>query len=260
MKLLNIDKLDKLSGTRLETNDPFSFRCHPGLACFNRCCRNLNLFLYPYDVIQIKNRLGISSDQFLDEFVDVVLRDTNFFPEVLLRMSEDEEKTCPFSTASGCSIYSDRPDTCRWFPVEVGLIFDAQTKKTKSVYFFRPPHFCLGQHEQDRCTIKRYSKDQKTELYHQMTIRWADLKGLFKTDPWGAEGPYGPKGKMAFMATYNVDRFRDFVCNSSFLNRYKINSEILGKLRKDDVTLMKLGFEWVKFFLWGTPSKNIKVR
>ena len=260
MKQLNIDKLEKISGARLETNAPFSFRCHSGLACFNRCCRNLNLFLYPYDVIQIKNRLGISSDLFLEKYVDVVLRDTNFFPEVLLRMSEDEAKTCPFLTASGCSIYPDRPDACRWFPVEVGVIFDAQTKKTKSVYFFRPPDSCLGQYEQDTWTIKTYSKDQKTDIYSQMTIRWADLKRLFQSDPWGAEGPYGPKGKMAFMATYNVDRFRDFVCNSSFLKRYKINSEILRKIRNDDVALMKLGFEWVKFFLWGTQSKNIKVR
>jgi hypothetical protein len=96
MKYIDLDDLDKLPGVHLKKNDTFSFHCHPGIGCFNRCCRNLNLFLYPYDVIQLKDNLGLSSDQFLDRFVDVVLRKSSAFPEVLLRMSENDEKTGPF--------------------------------------------------------------------------------------------------------------------------------------------------------------------
>ncbi len=40
---------------------------------FSLCCRNLNLFLYPYDVIRLKKGLEITSDQFLDKYVDIVL-------------------------------------------------------------------------------------------------------------------------------------------------------------------------------------------
>jgi hypothetical protein len=64
----------------------------------------------------------------------------------------------------------------------------------------------------------------------------------------------------AFMATYNIDLFRDFLFNSSFLKRYKIKYEILKKVKKDDVELMKLGFEWVKYFLWGIKTKSIRNR
>ncbi len=91
-----------------------------------------------------------------------------------------------------------------------------------------------------------------------MTLQWAELKGLFQTDPWGREGPDGPRGKMAFMATYNMDRFRDFLFNSSFLKRYKVKSAILKKVRTDDVELMKLGFEWVKLYIWGIKTKHIR--
>jgi len=65
---------------------------------------------------------------------------------------------------------------------------------------------------------------------------------------------------MAFMATYNIDRFRDFVFQSSFLKRYKIKSVLLKKLKTDDVHLLKFGFEWVKVFVWGMPSKVIRLR
>ena len=68
MKQIDIDKIDGLPGIRLDNNDTFSFHCHSGVSCFNQCCRNLNLFLYPYDVLRLKHRLDISSDQFLDTF------------------------------------------------------------------------------------------------------------------------------------------------------------------------------------------------
>ena len=61
MKKIDIDKLDQLPGRKIEAGDTFNFRCYPGIGCFNLCCRNLNLFIYPYDLIRLKNALGISS-------------------------------------------------------------------------------------------------------------------------------------------------------------------------------------------------------
>lgn len=260
MKYIDLDDLDGLPGVHLETGDTFSFHCHPEIACFNRCCRNLNLFLYPYDVFRLKKKLRISSDQFLEQYVDIVMRKSSYFPEVLLRMSADAEKTCPFLIESGCSVYSDRPDTCRTFPLEQGIIYEVQKNKSRVIQLFRPPDFCLGQHEDRTWTIKTWAQDQKAVFYNKMTAQWADLKRLFLVDPWGREGPQGPKAKMAFMATYNIDRFRDFVFNSSFLNRYKLNRALAKKIRLDDVELLKLGFEWVKFFVWGIKTPSIRMR
>ena len=48
----------------------FRFACHPGVSCFTQCCRKLDLFLYPYDIIRLKKRLGISSEEFLDKSFD----------------------------------------------------------------------------------------------------------------------------------------------------------------------------------------------
>jgi Fe-S-cluster containining protein len=260
MKYLDIDKLKDLAGSRIKDEDTFSFRCYPGIDCYNLCCRNLNLFLYPYDVLRLKNALDLSSDEFLDQYVDVVLRSGNYFPEVLLRMSENKEKTCPFLEDAGCSIYADRPDTCRTFPIEQGVLYDAARRKDAVFHFFRPPSFCLGQREDQQWTVATWSRDQDAERYHRMTIRWAKIKRLFQSDPWGTEGPEGPRAKMAFMAAYNTDRFREFVFNSSFLTRYKVKTVILKKIKDDDSALLKFGFDWIKFYLWGIKTKKIRPR
>ncbi len=51
----------------LEDNS-FSFACHPGLSCFTECCRDLRLALTPYDILRLKNRLGLASNDFLDQY------------------------------------------------------------------------------------------------------------------------------------------------------------------------------------------------
>jgi hypothetical protein len=260
MKPIEIDDIDKFPGIRIQEGESFNFRCHPEVECFNKCCRNLNLFLYPYDVLQLKKSLEITSDAFLDQYVDVVMRPDNHFPEVLLRMADNPEKTCPFLTEAGCAVYHHRPDTCRTFPVEQGVIYDDARRKDMPVYFFRPPDFCLGQRELQGWTIPEWIEDQDAETYHRMTIKWSEIKRLFQSDPWGFEGPEGPKAKMAFMATYNLDKFREFIFQSSFLMRYHVRSPLRKKLKADDVALMKFGFEWVKAFVWGMSSKDIRPR
>jgi Fe-S-cluster containining protein len=260
MKYIDPEAQKELLEKRVKEEDRFAFQCHSGLDCFTLCCRNLNLFLSPYDVLRLKTFLDMSSEAFLESHTDIVLRESNHFPEVLLRMAENEERTCPFLTESGCTVYSDRPDTCRTFPLEQGILFQGPKSKATDVYFFKPPVFCLGQHESQEWTVDTWAEDQEAPLYHKMTALWAELKALFQTDPWGREGPNGPKGKMAFMATYNLDRFREFVFQSTFLKRYKVKQDVLKKIRTDEVALMKFGFGWVKFFVWGMKIPYFKPR
>jgi len=260
MKYIDTEHHPDLLEARLRDGERFSFRCHEGLECFTKCCRNLNLFLYPYDVLRLKKKLNISSDEFLDSYVDIVLRESNFFPDVLLRMAEDDERTCPFLGRPGCTVYPDRPDTCRTFPLEQGIMFQGRKGKATDVYFFRPPDFCLGPHEPEQWTAESWADDQGAVTYHKMTARWAEVKGLFQVDPWGADGPYGPRAKMAFMATYNLDRFREFVFASSFLRKYKVKTAIQKKIEADDMELMKFGFCWVQFFVWGIKTPYLRPR
>lgn len=260
MKSIDPDQIDQLPGRRLQPGTTFKFRCHSGLACFNLCCRNLNLFLYPYDVLKLRRRLGITADQFIDRHVDLVMRPGHFFPEVLLRMAENEQHTCPFLNAEGCRVYLDRPDTCRGFPVEQGLLYKGNSKRGTTVHFFRPPDFCLGRHEAQSWTLDTWADDQQARAYHEMTGLWADIRHLFQQDPWGPPGFESPKGRMAFMAAYNMDRFRSFVFESTFLKRYRVKADLVKKLRFSDTALLKFGFEWIRVFVWNLPSRVLRLR
>ena len=263
MKVIDFADLDRLPGLRLAQDETFQFRCHPDILCFNQCCRNLNLYLYPYDVVRLKNRLQIDSDRFLERHADVVLRPDSHFPEVLLRMADNAQKTCPFLTSEGCRVYPDRPGTCRTFPLEQGQVFDSQGRPAQIIHFFRPPDFCLGPRESRQWTQATWFRDQGAEIYNRLTAQWAALKSLFHKnsgykDPWQGQGPDSPPGKMAFMATYNIDCFREFIFESTFLRRYRTPAITLKKIQRDDTELLKFGFQWVKLFLFGIPAKAIR--
>jgi len=258
MKEYDINAIDTISGKQIQANESFNFKCHSGLSCFTQCCHNINLFLHPYDVIRLTKNLNISSDQFLDSYTDVILREGNFFPDVLLKMTDQKNHPCPFLHDNGCSVYLDRPETCRSFPLEQGIICDHQKNQRETIYFFRPRDFCLGPQETTAWTPKTWLKDQHAEKYTKMAIEWASLKYLFRDNPWGQEGPYGPKARMAFMAIYNRDSFKSFVFQSSFLKRFKVKTKTISQIKKDDVEFIHFAFDWVKLFLWGISSPRIK--
>ncbi len=253
------DALEQLPGRPIAPGEAFTFRCHSGLACFNRCCRNLNLFLNPFDAARLRRRLSVSSEVFLEQYADVVLRPENHFPEVMLKMADDTEASCVFLTAEGCAVYSDRPGTCRAFPMEYGVQYDAATSAGAAVHFFRPPPFCLGERADAVWTPETWAADQEAEAYHRMTLAWAKAKGLFQQNPWGAEGPSGRRGRMAFMAAYNIDRFREFVLDSSFLKRFKVQPETVKQIRAGrDEAVLEMGFAWIAFSVWGVPTRLFK--
>jgi Fe-S-cluster containining protein len=260
MKYIDEKNQNDIAGKQLAPGETFHFQCHAALACFNQCCRNLNLFLYPYDLLRLRRRLEISSDEFIERYVDLVLRKAHYFPEVLLRMSDNAEKTCPYLREEGCAVYADRPDTCRLYPVEQGALFGDDGHSVETIYLLRPADFCQGHLEPRELTVSQWIDDQKARRHGKMTLQWALIKRLFQQNPWAVEGPHGPKAKMAFMAAYNIDRFRDFVFQSSFLKRYRVKPELKRKLRANDTELLLFGFEWIKVFVWRRPSKKIRIR
>ncbi|MDA8105377.1 MAG: YkgJ family cysteine cluster protein, partial [Nitrospiraceae bacterium] len=102
----------------LGLDDTFSFGCNSGLTCFNKCCRDINLFLTPYDILRMKRRLRIPSGEFLRTYTFPLFPEEIGHPVILLKMLPDETKNCPFVSDQGCLIYDDRPWSCRSFPLE----------------------------------------------------------------------------------------------------------------------------------------------
>jgi hypothetical protein len=56
--------------------------------------------------------------------------------------------------------------------------------------------------------------------------------------------------KMFFLASYNSDKFKKFVFESSFLSLYDVDSDTLNAIQKDDIALLKFGMKWLKWLLF----------
>jgi len=238
------------SSRRLLGDSIFRFACHAGVACFTRCCHDADMYLYPYDIIRLKHCLGMTSEDFLMHHTYTAIRDIPHFPNVMLKMSDRPGKPCPFLSEAGCSVYEDRPYSCRAYPLEPAMHGDASDQLRLTCYLVRHNH-CRG-HEEDReWTAEQWMADQKMASYNEINSRWAPIAARFRTNPFGPQGLESPAFKMAFMASYNVDTFRRFVFESSFLSRYDVSPDRLEAIRHDDAELLSLAFDWILRFLFG---------
>ena len=64
------EKMANIEPVRLNADSEFQFKCHKGVKCFNQCCRDINIILTPYDIIRLKARLGLSSEEFLTLYTE----------------------------------------------------------------------------------------------------------------------------------------------------------------------------------------------
>jgi len=58
------------------------------------------------------------------------------------------------------------------------------------------------------------------------------------------------KMNIFIMVSYDLDAFRSFVFNSSFLTRFEISTNVVNKIKSEDEELLKFGFDWLKFALF----------
>ncbi|MEW5762997.1 MAG: YkgJ family cysteine cluster protein [Bacillota bacterium] len=225
----------------------FKFACRQGLPCFTRCCQDVNIFLSPYDVLRMKKRLGISSEEFLEQYTDLLVHRDAGIPVVRLKMV-GEDRNCPFVTPDGCTIYSDRPWACRMAPVDV----DDQGRVT---FMFDSTH-CLGLNEETEWTLESWMADQGLDAYREVEATFGEIMSSPVFKEHGLENPR--LTEMFLMAAYDVDRFRRFVRESGFLKVFDLPAEVAAAIETDDVKLLQLGFQWLKFGLIDRGALKIR--
>ncbi|MDI6801188.1 MAG: YkgJ family cysteine cluster protein [Thermodesulfovibrionales bacterium] len=235
---------------RLTLNSKFKFRCHKGITCFTKCCSNIDIMLTPYDIVRLKNRLGITSDDFLERYIYVHIDEKTSHPFVFLKMNNDKDRKCPFVTEDGCTVYSDRPANCRYYPVGQASLRKMDEKinapVTEEFYFLiKEPH-CLGFQEDEEWTVKSWRDDQGVDIYDDMNRGWKEI--LFRRNLPGNQLD-ARKQKAFYMACYDMDAFRQFVFESKFLEMFDVPQERLDRIKNDEVELMKFGFDYTKYIL-----------
>ena len=93
-------------------------------------------------------------------------------------------------------------------------------------------------------------------MYDEMNQLFAQVTTPLKAQELDIDNP--KIYKMVFMALYNLDKFRDFIFNSSFLDRFHMDDITVEKLKRSDVELLKFAYDWLKFGIFGQKTLSIR--
>jgi len=234
--------------------EPFTFHCHPGVECYLTCCHRVELPLYPYDVLRLRNRLGLHSAEFMHRHTRIGPGSHPYFPGVMLNMADEEGHPCPFLGGRGCTVYRDRPSACRTYPVERAVEWDPASKTLKPHYFMTHHPYCKGHFEKRTYTVPQWERDQGIHPYNLMNDLWAQVDAFFATNPWQGEGSGGPRQRLAFMVCYNIDGFREYMGQHALLSRFHLSKDERRRIKRDDEELLKFGFLWLQYVLGDRPT------
>ncbi|MFH0764866.1 MAG: YkgJ family cysteine cluster protein [Calditrichota bacterium] len=242
---------------RLTENDRFSFECGPHLECFNACCADVNIFLTPYDVLRLRRALGLGSTEFLARHTIIPFDKNQKLPVPLLLMNDSAKKECSFVDADkGCTIYADRPWPCRMYPLGMASPGEFAEPGLEPFYFIMRDDVCGGLARTREWTVREWLEDQGIpayeefgELFKGVTLHQALGKG------WT---PNEKQIDLYWISLYDLDTFRRFIFESSFLDRFILDEATIKSLQNDDEALLRFGFNWVKMALFG--ERTIPIR
>jgi Fe-S-cluster containining protein len=216
--------------------------------------------LTPYDILTLRKRLDMTAPDFLLQYTVPTYLEKTDLPGVQIKLNEDDMR-CPFliSSTEGCRVYTDRPTTCRYYPVGMANFHEgAQEEQTAEEFYFivKEPH-CKGFEEEKTWTIREWRENQGVDIRDQMNKAWMEI--VMRRKSFGYQATLSDQAKrMFFMASTDLDQFRQFVLESSFLDTYEVDEETLDKIKSDDVELMHFAVRYLTSSLFGTEYLKIK--
>ena len=242
---------------QLEGDAIIQFRCHKDIDCFNACCKNIDIMLTPYDILRLKQRLGITSTEFLRQYTEPFEFAKNSIGGVKYKPAEGTN-ACQFVTDEGCSVYEDRPTACRYYPI--GLLSTRRQDENfdRASYALVQEDHCHGHFEDRKLTIDEYREEQGLEDYDEHGRAWRQL--ILKVKSAGpAIGNMSKTSLMFFfMACYDLDRLREFVKSTGFSTTYDIDQATLDELLNDDMALLRFGDRLIRQIMYGEETIALK--
>ena len=222
----------------------FRFACSPAVACFNECCRDLNQFLYPYDILRLKKRLGLSSSEFLERYTIQHIGPETGLPVVALKAADDERLTCPFVTAKGCRVYPDRPASCRTYPLVRAISRNRETGKISEHFMLLKEPHCFGFDAPSSQSVQQWINSQEAGIYNHFNDQMLEiirLKNQLRPGPLDLKSRH-----LFYVALYDLDRFKAQIFKNKLLDEIDVDPQKLAAAKTDDTALLEVGMEWVK--------------
>ncbi len=242
--------------TILEPGVKITFNCHKGISCFNACCQHADIQLTPYDILRLKDNLGLSATEFLKKHTVPFEMDKDGMPGVKLRTND--EGACLFVGEEGCGVYPDRPTACRYYPIGHMAMRQAGSPDDEARYFLIKEDHCKGHEEAREVSVTDYRKEQEVEIYDQINREWLQLILKKKSTGPSIGRPSDTSLQLFFMCSYDVDRLRRFVLSDSFRASYDMDDAFYATVEKEDLALMQFGTRFLKQVLFGDVTIPVK--
>ena len=234
--------------TPISLQESFRFSCSPDVPCFNECCRDLNQFLTPYDILRLKSHLQLSSGEFLRQYTSQHTGPESGLPIVTLKPNDPHKLTCPFVTDTGCRVYENRPSSCRTYPLMRAVSRSRPTGEMSEQFVVLRESHCLGFEEGKTRTLQQWIDEQGLAVYNENNDKLMQIISLKNRL---IPGPLDPESSHLFhTALYDLDNFRLQIQNKGQLDNFHVNSRIMDAALKNDIALLDLGMEWTKCVLF----------
>jgi len=234
----------------LTEDSTIKFSCHKGISCFNACCKQADVTLAPYDIVRLKDRLGLSSEAFLQKHAVPFEMDHDGVPGLKLKTT-DEGACLLLDGENGCSVYADRPTVCRYYPIGLLSMREKDSSEAQENYSLIREDHCKG-HEEDReLTVAEYREEQGCAEFDDMNREWYRLILKKKSAGPAVGRPSKASLQLFFMASYNTDMFRKFVLSDNFKANYDLPEALFAEVEKDDIALLQLGYDLLRQALFG---------
>jgi Fe-S-cluster containining protein len=241
---------------QLAPDEEFTFGCHKGVPCFTDCCANVNIMLTPLDVLGLSRHTGMSTTDFLENHTLKPITKDLHLPVVMLRMEETEEKKCPFVGPEGCTVYEGRPWACRMYPIGMAIPPARAGYEPEPIYFLFEDDYCKGHAEKPLWTVNKWRDDQGLVEREKLE---EGFRGIV-SHPWFIGGRQLPPAaiEMFFNACYDLDKFRSFIFDTSFLERFELEEDLIETLRTNDEALLDFGIVWLRYALFQEPTITVR--
>jgi len=226
-----------------------NFNCNSKNVCFNECCRDLNQALTPYDVLRLKRNLNLSSQAFLKKYTALHHGPESGLPVIEFKPNPGTGYECPFVTSQGCSVYKDRPASCRMYPLARAIARSRETGDLNEYFaLIEEPH-CKGFNRSRGKTVRSWLDSQDVEKHNYENDKLIELISLKnKIYPGKLEGVLADK---FYLGLYDLDEFRCQIFKKDLLNSQVVPKLTMIDIKTNDEALLNLGLQWVKYELFG---------
>ncbi len=235
----------------LSLQSRFKFQCHDGLACFNQCCRTPTIVLSPYDLLRLKQYLGLTSGEFLQRYTLQGTEEWSNLPLVFIDAYRSPEGGCPFIGPQGCTVYAQRPAACRLFPITMGSRLTAAG--IVDYYFCRRVNYCQGFDSEVEWTVASWQANQGFVEFDQGRREWLEI--LLQA---GLQGPVEAQVRdLVATVAYDLDQFRQSIFAPGFTETRGLDDQALEGLRTDDLALLKFSYRYLKALLFTAGASQV---